>query len=190
MTFEEKNIKGVFEMQLEPEADERGFFMRTYDKKIFKEHGLPTDWVQENHSFSKQQGTVRGLHFQHPPHSEAKLVRIVAGEGLFVFVDLRKNSATLGKWGSVVLSSDKNNALFLPKGTAVGVCTLTPNCHLLYKMDEYYDSESQGVVRWDDPDLAIDWPIKTPMSITEKDKNAQSFKQFLEKSGGGLDAKI
>lgn len=188
MNFREQNIKGVFDIQLEPKADERGFFMRTYDKKIFAEHGLPTEWAQENHSFSKDQGTVRGLHFQYAPHPEAKLIRIVGGDGFFVFVDLRKGSPTLGKWGNVILSSEKKNMLFLPKGMAAGVCTLTPNCHLLYKMDEYYNPDSQGVLKWDDPDVAIEWPVKDPGNISEKDKNAPSFKEFLQKTGGGLEA--
>ena len=186
MTFQEKNINGVFEIQLDPKMDDRGFFMRTYDKKIFAEHGLPTEWVQENHSFSKDQGTVRGLHFQYTPHPEAKLIRIIAGEGFFAFVDLRKGSPTLGKWGSVILSALKKNTLFLPKGIAAGLCTLTPDCQLLYKMVEYYDQPSQGGVRWDDPDIAIAWPVKEPANISEKDKNAPSFREFLEKTGGGI----
>lgn len=186
MTFNEKNIKGVFEIQLELKIDERGFFIRTYDKKIFAEHGLDLPWVQENHSLSKDKGTIRGLHFQDSPHNEAKLVRIISGEGFFVFVDVRKNSKMLGKWGSVVLSSEKKNMLFLPKGIAAGVCTLTPNCELLYKIDEYYDPESQGVLKWNDPDVGIIWPVQDPGNISEKDKNAPNFKEFLEKTGGGL----
>lgn len=187
MLFKELNTKGVFEIQLEPRIDPRGFFTRTYDKKIFAEHGLDLDWVQENHSFSKDKGTIRGLHFQYSPYSEAKLVRIIWGEGFFVFMDVRKNSKTLGAWGSVILSSERKNMLFLPKGIATGVCTLTPNCQLLYKMDEYYNQESQGVLKWNDPALGIPWPVRDPGNISEKDKNAPSFKEFLEKTGGGLE---
>lgn len=186
MTFEEKNIKGVFEITLEPKTDERGFFIRTYDKQIFAERGLPTDWTQENHAFSKTKGTIRGLHFQYPPSAEAKLIRMAQGEAFWAFVDLRKNSPTFGKWGSIVLSAEKSNMMFIPRGVANGICTLSDNCHVLYKMDNFYEPSAQGAVRWDDPDVAVAWPVKIPSAISEKDKNAPSFKEFLEKTGGGI----
>jgi dTDP-4-dehydrorhamnose 3,5-epimerase len=183
---EHKEIKGVYEIQLEPHEDERGFFMRTYDDKIFKEHGLDRRWVHENHSLSKIKGTVRGLHFQYPPDTETKLLRVVTGEVFFAFVDLRKGSPTFGRWGSVVLSGEKRNALYLPRGMGPGMCTLTDNCHLVYKVDNYYSPANEDNLKWDDPEIGIQWPIKVPIVISDRDARAQSFKNFLQKSKGGL----
>lgn len=183
MIFKEQNIRGVFEIAFDPKRDERGYFMRTYDQKIFAERGLVHEWAQENESFSKEKGTVRGLHFQYPPHAEAKLVRMAAGEVFAVFLDLRKDSLTFGKWTSMHLAPAENMA-FAPRGIAMGICTLTPNCTLLYKMDNYYAQEHQGAIRWDDPDLKISWPAKTPTHLSDRDKQAMGFKDFVAKHGG------
>ena len=153
--------------------------MRVYDDKIFKEHGLRRDWVQENYSFSKEKDTIRGLHFQYPPHSEAKLVKIMEGEVFFAVVDLRKNSSTFGKWDRAVLSKENHKMLFIPEGFALGMCTLTPNCVLYYKMGNYYMPESSGIIKWNDSDLAIEWPTNKSSSISERDDKAMSFKDFL-----------
>lgn len=184
MIIKEGKFKGIFEIQLEPKEDSRGFFMRTYDKKIFEEYGLAREWVQENHSFSREKGTVRGLHFQYPPDTETKLIRVLSGEAFFVFLDLRKKSETFGEWGSIVLSSDKKNMIFAPRGFALGVCTLTENCNLHYKVDNYYAPQNEGTIKWNDPDLKISWPIENPSRISEKDSKGQSFKEFVEKFGG------
>lgn len=183
MIIKQKEIKGVYEIQLQPREDERGFFVRTYDDKIFNEHGLDRKWVQENHSLSLRRGTLRGLHFQYPPDTETKLLRAATGEMFFVFLDIRKNSPTFGKWGSMILSAKNKNMLYSPKGCAMGMCTLTDNCNLLYKCDSYYVSENEDNIKWDDPDLAIGWPVKNPV-ISERDSKAQSFKEFVEKHGG------
>lgn len=176
----------MWEIEFEPKVDERGFFMRTYDKEIFAAHGLPTDWMQESHACSKTKGTIRGLHFLYPPKNEAKLISMVAGEAFWAFLDIRKGSPTLGKWESAVLGAEKHNMLFLPRGIANAICTLTDDCHVLYHMDNAYDDSAKSEIKWDDPELGIPWPIKTPANISERDKNAQTFKEFLEKSGGGL----
>ena len=186
MKFHELNIKGVFEIQLEPNIDERGFFMRTYDRESFQKQGLPTDWPQESHALTKNKGTVRGLHFLYPPYNEAKLIRMVGGEGFWVFLDLRKNSPTLGKWGTIILSAGKYNMLLIPKGFANGICALADDCHTLYHMDINYNDDAKGEIKWDDPELAIPWPIKKPKVLAPRDQSAQSFKEFLAKSGGGL----
>ena len=178
MTFRELKLKGAFEIQIDPKSDERGYFARTYDEKVFAEHGLPTEWSEESESFSVKKGTVRGLHFQHPPYAETKLVRCASGEVFFALVDLRKDSPTFGKWDSVVLSAEKKNMVLAPRGFANGMCTLTDECRLHYKMDSVYDPASADVIRWDDPDLGIEWPISEPAAISEKDKNAKSFKEF------------
>ena len=183
MKIEEKDIKGVYEIQLEPHEDKRGFFVRVYDNKIFKKLGIDNKWVQENHSLSLEKGTIRGLHFQYPPVCEAKLMRAVTGEMFFAVVDLRKNSRTFGKWISVIVSAKKKNMLLIPRGCANGMCTLTDNCNLLYKVDNYYSPNSEGVIKWNDLDIGIQWPVKVPNVISEKDLNGKSFKDFVKNYG-------
>lgn len=185
MIIEERKIKGVFEIQLEPIGDKRGFFMRAYDKKIFKEHDLHRDWVQENHSLSGKKGIVRGLHFQFPPHAETKLVRVVNGEILDVFIDLRIDSVSFGTWDSIRLSADNKKLIYIPRGFAHGFCTLTENCEVVYKVDNYYSPDNEGSIIWNDPELNIDWPEKDPI-LSEKDQRAESFKEFVEHHGGIL----
>lgn len=183
MIFKESNLKGAFEIEPEPHKDERGFFARVYDEKIFKEHGLPTNWVQENLSMSFKKRTVRGLHFQYPPNAEAKLISVLKGEAFFVFVDLRKKSETFGQNKTVILSEENKKIIFVPRGFALGMCSLTDNCLLHYKMDNFYAPESAETIKWNDPDLTIKWPIENPVVISEKDKNGKSFKEFLETKG-------
>jgi len=184
MRIKEKKLKGVFEIQLEPKEDKRGFFMRVYDTKIFKENNINREWVQENHSLSLKKRTIRGFHFQFPPYAETKLVRVINGKIFDVFIDLRKNSNTFGKWGSIILSAENNKMLLIPRGFAHGMCTLTDNCVMLYKVDNYYSPEYEGNIKWNDPDLNIEWPIKNTPTISDKDANAKSFKEFVGKYGG------
>lgn len=184
MIIKELNIKGVFEIKLEPNTDSRGFFMRTYDEKNFKQYGLNTKWVQESHSKNLKKWTVRGIHFQHPPYTETKLIRVLQGKILFAIIDLRTGSETFGKWIQIVVSAEKKNMIYIPKGCAPGMCTLTANSQIIYKMDQFFTPKSYDSIKWDDPDLAIDWPTKNPADISERDANAQSFKQFVKKYGG------
>jgi len=183
MLIKKKKIEGLFEINLEPHKDHRGFFMRTYDEKIFGNHRLCKSWVQESHSYSKKKGIIRGLHFQFPPYAETKLIRTVTGEIFIVVLDLRKSSTTYGKWDSMIISENNNKMIYIPRGFALGMCTLTDNCTLLYKIDNYYAPESQGSIRWDDLDLGIKWPVKDPI-ISERDSRAISFKEFVDKYGG------
>ncbi|MEA3254467.1 MAG: dTDP-4-dehydrorhamnose 3,5-epimerase [Candidatus Altiarchaeota archaeon] len=183
MLIKERGIEGVFEIQLEPHEDERGFFMRTYDDQIFRKYGIHRNWIQENHSLSMEEGVIRGMHFQLPPHTEAKLVRVIRGEIHDVFIDLRKGSATLGQWSSINLSAVNKKMIYIPRGFAHGFCTLTGNCELLYKMDNYYDSASAGTIRWNDLDLGIVWPVNNPI-LSEKDSKAKSFREFIDNYGG------
>lgn len=187
MIIEKGKFNGVFVIQLEPKEDERGFFMRVFDKKIFAEHGIAKEWVQKNHSLSKLKGTVRGLHFQYPPDTESKLVRVSSGGALFAYVDLRKNSPTLGQAGTIILSSENKKMLLIPRGYALGICTISENVNLHYCLDNYYASANEDNIKWNDPDLNIPWPIKEPTVISDRDSKAQSFKEFLQKSGGGLE---
>ena len=184
MVIKEQKIKGVFEIQLQPNIDSRGFFMRTYDKKIFEKSGLITNWIQESHSLSKKKWTVRGIHFQHSPYLETKLIRVIQGKILFTIIDLRLNSETFGKWIQIQVSAKKQNMIYIPKGCAPCMCTLTNNCQILYKMDRYFTPGSYDNIKWDDPDLAINWPIKNPSDVSERDSNAQSFREFIKKYQG------
>jgi len=184
MLIKKKKLEGVFEIDLEPHEDQRGFFMRTYDDEVFRNHGLHKNWIQESHSYSKKKGIVRGLHFQFPPYAETKLIRTITGEIFIVVLDLRRGSSTFGKWDSVIISEINKKMLYIPKGFALGMCTLTDNCTLLYKIDNYYAPESQGVIKWNDSNLNINWPIKDEPIISDKDANAKNFKEFVDKYGG------
>jgi dTDP-4-dehydrorhamnose 3,5-epimerase len=135
---------------LEPHVDGRGFFMRTYDKEIFQQHGIERVWVQENHSRSEIKGIIRGFHFQLPPHSETKLVRALKGAVLDVFVDLRKGSPTFGQWDSIELSEANKKMVFIPRGFAHAFCTLTDICEVTYKVDNSYAPDYEGEKRIQD----------------------------------------
>lgn len=176
------NIEGVLIIELNPFKDERGFFLRTYDHNFYREYGINTNWVQENHSKTLKKGTIRGLHFQLPPFAETKLVRCIKGEIQDVFVDLRKNSNTFGKWDSEILSEDNFKCLLIPKGFAHGFCTLTDNCEVLYKVDNYYSPEKERGIIWNDSDIGIKWEIENPI-LSEKDKRNLSLKEFINKNG-------
>jgi len=184
MKITERKIKGVFEIQLEPNEDHRGFFMRAYDNKIFEQYGINRKWVQENHSMNKEKGTIRGFHFQFPPDAETKLVRVISGEILDVFLDLRKGSETFGQWDSEALSAENKKMIYIPRGFGHGMCTLTDDAEMLYKVDSYYSPELESQIKWNDPDLAIKWPVGKEPVMSEKDSKANSFKQFVEKYGG------
>lgn len=176
-------ISGAFRIALAPHCDQRGFLVRTYDKDVFARQGLVTEWVQESHSFSAKKGTVRGLHFQRPPYAETKLVRVAQGRIFLAFLDLRAGSATFGHWDSVVLSADAPELLYAPKGLAMGICTLTDDCSLLYKMDAAYHPESARTIRWDAPELGIPWPLDGVPVISDKDLAAPTLKEFLAHDG-------
>jgi len=183
MLIKERKINGVFEIQLKPQKDSRGFFMRVYDEKLFEKYRINKNWVQENHSFSSEKNTIRGMHFQFPPHAEAKLIRVINGAIYDVHIDLRKNSINFGQWDSIQLSRENNKMLFIPRGIAHGFCALTKNCEILYKMDNYYDSDFEGSILWNDQEIGIKWPVDKPI-LSEKDLNAKSFREFVKKSKG------
>jgi dTDP-4-dehydrorhamnose 3,5-epimerase len=162
-------IKGSFEIELQARGDARGYFMRTYDEAIFAEHGLPTRWVQMNESRSENVGTIRGLHFQRPPHTETKLVRCTIGALLDVFVDLREGSPTYGQWDAVELVADRHNAVVVPRGCAHGFCSLKPGSTVNYMVDNFYTPAAEEGVRWNDPSIGIAWPLKGEPTISAKD---------------------
>ena len=141
MEFIKRKLSGVYEINLTPHLDSRGFFMRTYDQTLFEKSGLNRKWVQENHSQSAKEGIIRGLHFQLPPFSETKLVRCIKGHIKDVFVDLRQESSTFGQWDSIELSEDNFRMILIPRGFAHGFCTLEKDCEVFYKVDNYYSPE-------------------------------------------------
>lgn len=177
MEIKPLKLQGTYQITLTPRQDDRGYFMLAYDEASFTEHGLTTAWLQENQSFSKK-GVIRGLHFQKPPHAETKLVRVVSGKVLDVFVDLRKNSSTYGQWDSIELSEDNYKVVYIPKGFAHGFCALTDTALVLYKVDEVYHPESEGSLRWNDETLAITWSIDNPFT-SPKDAKGENFKDFI-----------
>ncbi|MCW5701029.1 MAG: dTDP-4-dehydrorhamnose 3,5-epimerase [Bradyrhizobium sp.] len=158
-------------------GDARGFFSETYNKTTFAAHGISLDFVQDNQSFSAQRGTLRGLHYQSPPFAQDKLVRVVRGRILDVAVDIRRNSPTFGKWVAAEISAEKWNQILVPAGFAHGICTLEPDTELLYKVTNFYSAQHDFGIRWNDPDLGIDWPFgESDMMLSDKDKNQPFLK--------------
>ena len=151
-------------------GDARGFFSEVWSRSRFAEAGLHHDWVQVKHSKSAEPMTLRGLHAQAPPAAQAKLVRCTAGAIWDVAVDMRLDSPTLGRWHAVELSADNWAQLLIPRGFLHGFLTLTPGAEVLYKVDAPYAPETDGGVTWDDPDLAIDWPLTGPPILSDKDR--------------------
>lgn len=172
-------LDGVLVLTPKRFSDDRGFFSETYNDRAFAEAGVKIDFTQDNQSYSAKAGTVRGLHFQTPPHAQSKLVRVLRGAIIDVAVDARKTSPTFGKWVSVELSAENGRQIFVPKGFLHGFITLEPDTEVAYKVDDYYNKASDGAVRWDDPDLAINWgPTAESASLSEKDAGAQSWATF------------
>ena len=158
-------------------GDARGFFCESWNWARMAAAGLEYDFVQDNHSFSSKAGTVRGLHYQSPPHAQAKLVRCGRGALYDVAVDVRRASPTYGQWFGAELSFDNGKQLLIPAGFLHGFMALTPNCEILYKCSDYYAPECDGAVAWDDPDIAIAWPNQQVI-LSEKDKAAPRLKDF------------
>ncbi len=149
--------------------DERGFFTESYNKRAFAEAvGEELDFVQDNHSRSSR-GVLRGLHYQLPPRAQGKLVRVVAGEIFDVAVDLRRTSATFGRWFGLVLSAEKGNQLWVPPGFAHGFLTLSETADVLYKASDYYDPARERSIAWNDPEIGIEWPPESRPLLSAKD---------------------
>jgi len=155
--------------------DDRGWFMESYVKGLMKPLGVDVDFIQDNHSFSLQKGTLRGLHFQNEPMAQSKLVRCTRGSMLDVIVDIRKDSPTFRKWVSLELTSTNMRQIFIPKGFAHGFVTLEDNTEVQYKVDNFYSKEYDRSVRFDDPDLGIDWVVPRPV-LSNKDAKAPFLK--------------
>lgn len=185
MEIKERKFKGVYEIQLKPLLDPRGFFMRVFDEKTLTEAGIGRHWVQENHSRSEQAGIIRGLHLQLPPFSETKMLRCLKGTVLDVFVDLRKGSPTYGQWDAIELSAENKKMIFIPRGFAHAFCTLSEVSEVSYKVDSIYAPQYERGLIWNDETLNIDWPVKNPI-LSDKDQKNMSFQAFDEETSGGL----
>ncbi len=160
-------LEGVLIVEPKVFRDSRGMFCEVYSARRYEEHGITANFVQDNHSVSEK-GVVRGLHYQINP-GQAKLVRVSQGEVFDVVVDIRKGSHTYGKWWGIHLSGENNLQLYVPVGFAHGFCVLSESVEFLYKCSDYYSPENERGILWNDPDLAIDWPVENPI-ISEKDK--------------------
>lgn len=160
-------------------GDHRGFFTESYTKEKFFEAGIEVDFIQDNHSLSGEPGVLRGLHFQTPGKSQTKMIRVVTGVIYDVLVDIRVGSPTYGKWEGYILSEYNHRQLLIPKGFAHGFVTLTPNCNVEYKVDEYYSKEHDGGIAFDDPAIGIVWPMAVDQLIlSEKDKQHPTLEAF------------
>ncbi|WP_368256075.1 dTDP-4-dehydrorhamnose 3,5-epimerase [Enterococcus innesii] len=160
-------------------GDHRGFFTESYSEADFKEAGIGHDFVQDNHSLSVEAGVLRGLHFQKGEAAQTKLIRVVSGAVLDVIVDIRKGSPSYGQWEGYILSESNHRQLLVPKGFAHGFVTLTPNVNFLYKCDNYYNAQADAGIAFDDPDLAIEWPIAKEQAIlSEKDQHHPTLTAF------------
>lgn len=156
--------------------DDRGYFFESFNNKKFQDAGVDVHFLQDNESKS-QKGVLRGLHFQNPPYAQGKLVRVMRGSVLDVAVDIREGSPTYGQWESIVLSGENKIMYWIPAGMAHGFATLEDNTIFFYKCTNIYNKESEGSIRWDDPDFGIEWGIENPI-LSEKDKISPLFKDF------------
>lgn len=174
MKFSKTKIAGVFEIEIEPFLDDRGFFARTWCRKEFEAQGLDPKLVQCSVSFNTRKGTLRGIHYQEAPYAEAKLIRCVRGSVFDVVVDLRSSSPTFKQWVAVVLNSEKHNMVFVPQGCAHGFLTLENETEVFYQMSEFYDAESARGIRWNDPAFRIAWPDKVEV-ISKRDRTYPNY---------------
>ena len=169
MNFIETEIKDLFVVELNKIGDERGFFARTWCEKEFADKNLTSRMLQANTSYSKDKGTLRGLHYQLSPHEEAKLMRCIKGAIFDVAVDLRPDSETYKKWFGIELTESNRKMLFIPEGFAHGYQTLVENTEAFYMSSAFYAPEAERGLRWNDPAIGINWPITDELNITEKD---------------------
>lgn len=168
MIFTETSLKGSYAIDLDPVTDERGWFARTYCRREFGAIGHHAEWIQLNHSFTMQEGAIRGMHYQLPPFSEIKLVRCIAGAVYDVIVDLRQESVTFLKWFGVALSAQNKKMIYIPAGFAHGFQALTDDCELIYHHSQYYTPGAEGGIRYNESVLNITWPMPIT-NISERD---------------------
>ncbi len=170
MKFVETPLAGAYIIELEPFQDERGFFARLFCQRELAKIGFDKQIVQINHSLSRKKGTIRGMHFQHPPASEIKIIRCIDGAVFDVMVDLRTGSPTFLKWYGLELTKNEMRMVYIPEGFAHGFQALTDNAELIYFVSAFYSPKREGGLRFDDPAVAIQWPLPTG-DVSAKDRN-------------------
>ncbi|TNE67280.1 MAG: dTDP-4-dehydrorhamnose 3,5-epimerase [Alphaproteobacteria bacterium] len=179
MEIEETAIPDVKILTPKRFGDDRGFFSETFNQKLFDAAAPGQQFVQDNHSLSREAGVIRGLHFQTPPFAQGKLVRVITGAVLDVVVDIRRGSPTYGQHVGVELSADNWRQLWVPAGFAHAFCTLVPDTAFFYKVTNYYSPEHDSGLAFDDPDLGIEWPVAPEKAILSgKDRKQQAWKGF------------
>lgn len=178
MRFTKLALEGLYLIELEKNEDERGFFARVWDTKIFEQKVLNSKIVQTNISYTKKKGTIRGIHYQNSPYAEAKYIRCTKGRVFQVAIDLRAKSETYGQWTSVELGGDHFKMVYVAEGFAFGIQSLEDDTELFYHVSQFYSPEHEDGIRWDDATFKIRWPIK-PTVISKKD---QSWKDFALRS--------
>ena len=179
MLIEPTDLSGILIISPRRFGDDRGFFCETWNASGLADYGINTTFVQDNQSLSSAVGTIRGLHYQSPPHAQDKLVRCGRGALLDVAVDIRKGSPTYGEWVAVELSAENGKQLLIPKGFLHGFVTLEPDTEILYKCSDYYAPECDGAIRFDDPNIGVDWGISADQAVlSEKDASAPFLKDF------------
>lgn len=179
MQIHDMNIPGVKLIIPTRHGDNRGFFAETWNQRAMAAHGIDTDFVQDNHSLSAEPGTVRGLHFQAPPHAQAKLVRCGRGRLFDVAVDVRRGSPTFGRWTGAELSYENGWQLLIPAGFLHGFVTREPDTEIVYKCSTFYAPDHEGAVRWNDPQIGIDWGISPEDAIlSRRDAEAVPLSDF------------
>jgi dTDP-4-dehydrorhamnose 3,5-epimerase len=172
MKIEETGLSGLKVLTPLRFGDTRGFFSESWNKRLLAQHGIGFDFVQDNHSLSAAVNTVRGLHFQAPPHAQTKLVRCGRGRLFDVAVDIRAGSPTFGKWFGIELSFENGKQLLVPAGFLHGFSTRAPETEIIYKCTDYYDAAADGAVRFDDPAIGVDWGLSGPAILSDKDRAA------------------
>ena len=177
MEFIRNDLEGIVLIKPDVHADQRGFLLESYSRDRYTKCGIAASFIQDNHSLSVKKGVVRGLHFQVPPATQNKLVRVTRGAICDIVVDLRKSSKTFGKWLSFDLSADNFRQLYVPAGFAHGFCTLEDNTEVQYKVDNPYSPAHDSGIRWNDPDIAIVWPVDDPV-LSVKDGNLPYLRNF------------
>lgn len=178
MQIEDTPLEGVRILTPRRFGDARGFFSESWSRRVLEEQGITLDFVQDNHSVSEAVGTVRGLHFQSPPHAQDKLVRCGRGALFDVAVDVRRGSPTYGQWFGIELSAENGRQLLVPKGFLHGFVTRAPGTEIIYKCTDYYAPECDGAVRFDDPAIGIDWGIAGAATLSDKDAAAPLLADF------------
>jgi dTDP-4-dehydrorhamnose 3,5-epimerase len=179
MKVEVTSIPDVLLLKLRYFHDTRGYFVETFNARAAHEAGLEAEFVQDNQALSLKRGTVRALHFQVPPKAQAKLVRVLRGSIYDVAVDLRAGSPSYGRWLAATLTAQGGEQIFVPRGFAHGYCTLEDDTEVAYKVDDYYAPECDRGLAWDDPTLAIDWPVPHGEALlSDKDRKLPRFADF------------